>query len=127
MVGPLRRLTDGANAIRGGHFSESIDVSSRDELGELAGAFNQMAKDLAEFRRTNIGEVVRAKNTLEATLEALPDAVVLLDDKGQIQSMNRAAVRTLESAGVHAPRCLDDLRLDGLDLDAVTRAHVRGA
>ena len=126
VVGPLRRLTDGANAIRGGHFSERIDVSSRDELGELAGAFNQMAKDLAEFRRTNIGEVVRAKNTLEATLEALPDAVVLLDDKGQIQSMNRAAVRTLESAGVQAPRCLDDLRLDGLDLDAVTRAIVAG-
>ena len=46
-------------------------------------AFNQMAEDLAEFRRTNISEVVRAKNTLEATLEALPDAVVLLDATGR--------------------------------------------
>ena len=79
VVGPVRRLTRGANAIREGDFSERIDVASRDELGELAAAFNQMAEDLAEFRRTNIGEVVRAKNTLEATLEALPDAVVLLD------------------------------------------------
>ena len=42
-----------------------------------------MAEDLAEFRRTNVGEVVRAKNTLEATLEALPDAVVLLDAAGR--------------------------------------------
>ena len=42
-----------------------------------------MAEDLAEFRRTNISEVVRAKNTLEATLEALPDAVVLLDAGGR--------------------------------------------
>ena len=74
--------------------------ASRDELGDLAIAFNQMAEDLAEFRRTNIGEVVRAKNTLEATLEALPDAVVLLDAAGQIQSMNRAAVKALASAGV---------------------------
>ena len=71
VVGPVRRLTHGANAIREGDFSERIDVASRDELGELAAAFNQMAEDLAEFRRTNISEVVRAKNTLEATLEAL--------------------------------------------------------
>src|SRR4030095_13487499 len=126
VVGPIRRLTRGANAIREGRFSERIDVTSPDERGELAAAFNQMDEDLTEFRRTNVGEVVRAKNPLEATLEALPDAVVLLDDKGQIQSMNRAAVRTLESAGVQAPRCLDDLRLDGLDLDAVTRAIVAG-
>ena len=95
VVGPVRRLTHGANAIRQGDFSERIDVASRDELGDLAAAFNEMAVDLAEFRRTNIGEVVRAKNTLEATLEALPDAVVLLDATGQIQSMNRAAVNVL--------------------------------
>ena len=87
VIGPVRQLTRGANAIRQGHFDQRIDVGSRDELGELAGTFNQMADDLSEFRRTNIGEVVRAKNTLEATLEALPDAVVLLDAGGQLQSL----------------------------------------
>ena len=119
VVGPVRRLTHGANAIRQGNFAERIDVASRDELGDLAAAFNEMAVDLAEFRRTNIGEVVRAKNTLEATLEALPDAVVLLDATGQIQSMNRAAVNVLGLVGVDRPQGLGDLKLDGLDLDAV--------
>ena len=91
VVRPLRRLTRGANAIREGRFGERIDIGSRDELGELASAFNQMSDDLAEFRRTNISEVLRAKNTLEATLEALPDAVLLLDAAGNVQAMNRAA------------------------------------
>ena len=95
VVGPLRRLTRGANAIREGRFDERIEVASHDELGELASAFNQMAEDLAEFRRTNISEVVRAKNTLEATLEALPDAVVLLDADCRILSMNRAALERI--------------------------------
>jgi NtrC-family two-component system sensor histidine kinase KinB len=122
----VRRLTHGANAIRQGDFSERIDVVSRDELGELAAAFNQMAEDLSEFRRTNISEVVRAKNTLEATLEALPDAVVLLDGMGKIQSMNRAAVRALTSAGVHEPRFLRDLRLEGLDVETVATAIATG-
>jgi NtrC-family two-component system sensor histidine kinase KinB len=127
VVGPVRRLTHGANVIRQGNFSERIDVASHDELGELAAAFNQMAEDLGEFRRTNISEVLRAKNTLEATLEALPDAVVLLDGAGQVQSMNRAAVTALASAGVHEPRRLDDLRVEGLDLNAVTAAITAGS
>jgi NtrC-family two-component system sensor histidine kinase KinB len=126
IVGPVRRLTRGADAIRCGHFAERIDVRSHDELGELASAFNQMAEDLSEFRRTNVGEVLRAKNTLESTLEALPDAVVLLDADGRIQSMNRAAVETLGAAGVHDPQRVADLRLEGLDLAAVTRAISTG-
>ena len=81
-----------------------------------------MSDDLAEFRRTNISEVLRAKNTLEATLEALPDAVLLLDAAGNVQAMNRAAVRTLEAAGVRAPKSLRDLTLAGLDLNTLTNA-----
>jgi NtrC-family two-component system sensor histidine kinase KinB len=126
VVGPLRRLTRGANAIREGEFAERIEVSSRDELGELASAFNQMAEDLAEFRRTNINEVVRAKNALEATLEALPDAVVLLNGSGRIQSMNRTAVTMLDAAGVFAPQHVDDLRLEGFDPAVVKDAIAAG-
>jgi signal transduction histidine kinase/HAMP domain-containing protein len=122
VVGPLRRLTHGANAIREGRFDERIELVSRDELGDLASAFNQMAEDLAEFRRTNVGEVVRAKNTLEATLESLPDAVVLLDASCRILSMNRAALTTLQAAGVDGATSLRDLRIDGFDHAAVERA-----
>jgi len=122
VVGPVRQLTRGANAIRQGRFDERIEVASHDELSELADAFNQMAGDLSEFRRTNISEVVRAKNTLEATLEALPDAVVLLDASGHVQSMNRAAVSALASAGIHEPSRLQDLQIEGLDVSAVARA-----
>jgi two-component system, NtrC family, sensor histidine kinase KinB len=122
VVGPLRRLTRGANAIREGRFEEQIELTSRDELGELASAFNQMAADLAEFRRTNIGEVVQAKNTLEATLEALPDAVVLLDAGRRILSMNHAAITALQAAGVRDPKTLEDLQINGLDRDAIANA-----
>ena len=122
VVGPLRRLTRGANAIREGQFDERIEITSKDELGELASAFNQMAADLAEFRRTNIGEVVQAKNTLEATLEALPDAVVLLDGDCRILSMNHAALAALRAAGVREPKTLEDLQINGLDRTAIATA-----
>ena len=41
-----------------------------------------MADELEEFRRANIGDVIRAKETLEATLQALPDAVVVIEADG---------------------------------------------
>ena len=127
VVGPLRRLTRGANAIREGRFDERFEISSRDELGELASVFNQMTADLAEFRRTNVGEVVRAKNTLESTLEALPDAVVLLDADCRILSMNGAALRAFDAAGVRNPTGLEDLQVDGLDRVTIAEAIRTGA
>ena len=79
-------------------------------------------RDLAEFRRTNIGEVLQAKNTLEATLEALPDAVVLLDAGCRILSMNHAAATAFRAAGVSDPKALEDLHINGLDREAIARA-----
>jgi NtrC-family two-component system sensor histidine kinase KinB len=126
VVGPLRRLTRGANAIREGRFEEQIDVTSHDELAELASAFNQMATDLADFRRTNIGEVVRTKNILESTLAGLPDAVMLLDADRRIVSMNRAALDVCGAVGLETPLTLDDVHIQGLDCAAVDRAIATG-
>jgi two-component system, NtrC family, sensor histidine kinase KinB len=81
---------------------------------------------LAEFRRTNVGQVLRAKHILESTLEALPDAVVVLDAACRVLSLNRAAVGVLHAAGVRNPGTLEDLHLDGLDRSTVAEAIKNG-
>src|SRR5262249_53934182 len=111
VIAPLRQLMRGAKAIRSGDFDARIPVQSRDELGQLGAAFNEMAADLGEFRRLNMGEVLRAKAALEATIEALPDAVLLVDADGQVQSMNRSARRLV--AGSAQPRTIGELGLEG--------------
>ncbi len=45
---PLKKLTVGASIIAGGDLSQRVSVSSRDETGELAHAFNEMARSLEE-------------------------------------------------------------------------------
>ncbi|WP_291983213.1 ATP-binding protein [Luteitalea sp.] len=122
IVTPLRRLTRGADAIRRGEFDERIDLRSGDELGELAAAFNDMATDLAEFRRTNVREMIEAKQALEATLEALPDAVLLLAPDGRILSMNRMAQATCRAAHLATPATLHELHLEGLDHATILEA-----
>jgi two-component system, NtrC family, sensor histidine kinase KinB len=119
VVRPLRHLTESVDALRLGEFDRRVEVASPDELGRLAAGFNRMAKALAEFRRLNLGEVVRAKETLEATLAALPDAVIVIDPEGRIASVNALARAVLQAAGgEHATR-LDELPLTVDHLQAV--------
>lgn len=99
VIDPLTEMTRGARAMKEGDFEKRLHVSSGDELGELAAAFNEMAAHLAELRRSNIGEMLRAKATLEATIQALPDAVILLDARHRVLSLNRRARELLASDG----------------------------
>jgi signal transduction histidine kinase len=47
---PVERLAAGARAIAGGDWSAKVDVLSKDEIGELAQAFNHMTGELIEQR-----------------------------------------------------------------------------
>jgi NtrC-family two-component system sensor histidine kinase KinB len=106
VVRPIRALTSSVEEVRLGHFGSRVAVESLDELGNLAEGFNRMAGALDEFRKMNIEEVVRAKETLEATLATLPDAVFVIDGTGKVVAMNTRAEEVVEAAGtkglVHA-------------------------
>jgi NtrC-family two-component system sensor histidine kinase KinB len=100
-------------------------VRSADELGRLAEAFNRMAETLAEYRHSSLGELLLAKATLEATLAALPDAVVVIDPDGRIVSKNPLAVDLLRALDGGSAGHLRDLPLKADVLEAV-EATLRG-
>jgi NtrC-family two-component system sensor histidine kinase KinB len=120
VVRPLRRIILGVVAMKEGKFDERLPVDFRDELGEVALALNDMAARLAELRRLNVGEVIRAKALLEATLGALPDAVVLMDQDGNVISLNAAAEKLLVTTDKR-PRRAEDIVIEGFDSDDVAR------
>jgi len=49
-VKPIRLLRDAAKDIGEGNLDKKVEIKSKDELGDLADAFNKMAKDLKESR-----------------------------------------------------------------------------
>jgi NtrC-family two-component system sensor histidine kinase KinB len=99
ILGPVRELTRSVEAIRREDFSPRVAVGSATELGRLAEEFNRMAETLAEYRASSLGELLLAKATLEATLAALPDAVIVVDPDGRIVSRNRLAEEVLGGLG----------------------------
>jgi adenylate cyclase len=57
---PVQQLAAGARLIEAGDYQQTVDIPLHDEIGELAQAFNGMAKGLAEKERVRnlLGKVV---------------------------------------------------------------------
>jgi signal transduction histidine kinase len=82
MTSPLREMAAAARAMARGEHGRRVRESSRDEVGELAHAFNAMAADLEELDRqrrdlvANVSHELRTPITaLQAMLENLVDGV----------------------------------------------------
>lgn len=92
---PIQAVTESAVAIGLGSLDQVVPVMSRDELGELAGAFNTMARQLREYRQSSYSRLLRAQRTSQATIDAFPDPVLVVDSEGQVELANPSARRIL--------------------------------
>ena len=82
MTSPLREMADAATAMSKGEYGRVVTASSKDEVGDLARAFNRMAAELAEVDRmrrdlvANVSHELRTPiSALQAVLENLVDEV----------------------------------------------------
>jgi NtrC-family two-component system sensor histidine kinase KinB len=119
---PVRELSAAVEALREGNFDSRVPAPAEDELGQLAVGFNRLAETLAEYRRSSLGELLTAKLTLEATLNTLPDAVIVVGPDGQICAMNPPARALLQATQSEDAHHVKQLRLSPDHLAAVTDA-----
>lgn len=127
MTSPLRQMTAAARAMARGDYSLRVRATSRDEIGQLATAFNQMAADLGaadEYRRGLIGNVSHELRTpitaLRAVLENVVDGVVEPDPETM-----RMALSQTERLGELVTNLLDLSRVEGGAIPLqISRFHV---
>ncbi|WP_373179162.1 adenylate/guanylate cyclase domain-containing protein [Mycobacterium marinum] len=73
MVRPIRRLEAGTEKISGGDYDVAIPVKSRDEIGDLTAAFNEMSRSL-NIKEDLLNEQRRENDRL--LLSMMPEPVV---------------------------------------------------
>lgn len=115
LLRPLSVLTQAVNRLGRGDFDARVSIPGDDEIAQLAANFNAMAKHLAEYRRSSLGELLQAQQASQAAIDSLPDPVVIFDLAGQVLNVNRAAEELLGIA----------FRADGLDPLSGIQTEVR--
>jgi len=95
ILDPIRAVTRAARSMAKGDYDQVVPATTRDELGELAVAFNTMARRIREFQQAGTARLVRAQQTAQATIDSFPDPVVVVDLDGAVERANPAARRLL--------------------------------
>jgi two-component system phosphate regulon sensor histidine kinase PhoR len=91
---PVRQLTKVAERMAEGDLDARLFPTSRDEVGQLTRAFNHMADQI----RAQVSSLAEERGRLAAVLDHMADGVLITDGNGQVQLVNAAAARLLDTS-----------------------------
>jgi NtrC-family two-component system sensor histidine kinase KinB len=97
IVRSVQRLTGVAKELGDGNLDQLVPVTSRDELGQLAQAFNKLASKLRSYRQVTSDQILQARQVTEIAFSAFPDAVFACSADGKINFLNPSAAKLLAS------------------------------
>ncbi|BDV43572.1 histidine kinase [Geotalea uraniireducens] len=95
---PLAQLTDGVRRLAAGDTGSRVEISGRDEVGELAISFNRMAEELEQRKNSLLRtldelelsrrSILDERNFKESILESISSAIMTVSPNGQLTSVN---------------------------------------
>lgn len=91
IANPVRELISGIKEIANKNYNKRLVFPAKDEFGDLAVAFNQMAGKLNEYESSNIASVLFEKRRIETIINSMSDAIIGIDDKQFIIFANKVA------------------------------------
>ncbi len=95
IANPIAELTMGIRAIANRNYSSRLHFDSRDEFGELATAFNNMASRLDEYENSNLSQLMFEKKRIETIINNMKDAIIGFDEKNRVLFANSVAIQLL--------------------------------
>ena len=108
IANPIRMLTEGIKEIAQKNYEKRIYIDNKDEFGEMASAFNLMAKKLYEYEHSNLSKLMFEKKRVETIINQMEDAVTGVDASNKILFINHKAeelfnLKEAEITGKYAP------------------------
>jgi signal transduction histidine kinase len=117
----IRRLERAADRIAAGELEEPVRVEGRDELGELATAFERMRRRLAAFEHARREFIANASHELRTPIFSLGGFLELLTDDDLDEETRREFLATMQEQIERLTRLASDL----LDLSRLDAGHLR--
>jgi PAS domain S-box-containing protein len=138
---PVRQLAVGAAAISRGQPVPRVDPTTSDEIGQLATAFNEMARQLQEQRgavleqrtaleaahgelRLRFAELSDLKSYTDNILDSLVNGIVTLDLEGRVVTLNGAAEALLGCSAAARGRPVTEVLAHAPELTAILHGAI---
>jgi two-component system sensor histidine kinase BaeS len=107
ILGPVNELAEGARALTSRRFETRIKVRSRDELGQLAADFNNMAQALERYEQMRRQWIADISHELRTPLAVLRGEIEAMQDG--VREITPEALDSLSFEVLHVGRIVHDL------------------
>lgn len=84
---PIKVLINGINKVASGDLNYKVNVKSKDEIGEIANAFNRMTEDLSQ--------TIVTKDYVGSIIDSMMDSLVVISPEGIIKTINESTNKML--------------------------------
>ena len=113
---PVKLLVDATQRISKGNLDTKVPVTGDDEIAELQGAFNAMA---SELQNTTV-----SRDYVNNILEAMHDALIVMDPEGLIMTVNKEATELLDyDEGELVGKPIETIFLSAKDMPFTRKNH----
>ena len=92
---PINQLNTAIKAIGEKDYGHRIHIDTKDEFGQLANAFNEMAEKLQDFEHSNLNQLMFQKKRAEAVINSMRDASIGIDKNDNVLFANHQALQLL--------------------------------
>ncbi len=86
---PIAELTDASRRIGAGDFDVRVSLKGKDEFGDLADGFNEMASGIKQL----VAERSHQQEALDTIVNSIQAGLVVLDETGRIKLCNESMAR----------------------------------
>ena len=90
---PIFKLINAAKKVADNKLDQKIEISSEDELGDLAETFNDMVWALRSYSELQVDRLIEEKTKTESVIFSIADGLIMTDSSGKIQILNQRAAR----------------------------------
>ncbi|QPH41253.1 HAMP domain-containing sensor histidine kinase [Pedobacter endophyticus] len=95
VANPLAEFTDAIKQIGKKNYKQRLHFKNDDEFTELAEAFNGMVVKLNEWENSNLSKLKSEKSRIEAIIAQMQDAIIGLNEKGEVLFLNQLAAKLM--------------------------------
>ncbi|MCK8817964.1 ATP-binding protein [Natroniella sulfidigena] len=127
IIKPTKKLTEKVKEVADGNLDQLIEVSTKDEIGQLAHEFNSMTQQLKEYEEMNINKLVGEKKKSEAIVKSISNPLLVTDNQNKLLLMNSKAEKlfALDEQKVKGKHFLEVIKEERI-FELITRTLTTG-